>query len=84
LQAAGTACPRDSDMQEQAQGRPTTLAELRRGDLVFWKGHAAIARDGDTLLHANAHAMAVAVEPAAEAIARIKAAGSEVTGVKRI
>ena len=24
-------------------------AELRRGDLVFWKGHVAIARDGETL-----------------------------------
>jgi hypothetical protein len=35
-------------------------------------------------LHANAHHMAVSIEPAAEVIARIKAAGSEVTSVKRI
>ena len=64
LQACGTACPRDSDMQEQALGRPSTLAELRRGDLVFWKGHVAIARNSGSLLHANAHHMAVAIEPA--------------------
>ncbi len=84
LQAAGIICPRDSDMQEMALGKLSSLGELRRGDLVFWKGHVAIAYDGDNLLHANAHAMAVAIEPAAEAIARIKAASSEVTSVKRI
>ena len=84
LQTAGHACPRDSDMQELALGKLSSLGELRRGDLVFWKGHVAIARNGDTLLHANAHVMAVAIEPAQAAIARIKAAGSEVTSVKRI
>jgi cell wall-associated NlpC family hydrolase len=84
LQAAGIACPRDSDMQELALGKPSTLAALRRGDLVFWKGHVAIARDGKTLLHANAHHMAVASEPADDAVARIKAAGAEVTSVKRL
>ncbi len=84
LQAAGIACPRDSDMQEMALGKLSSLGELRCGDLVFWKGHVAIARDGENLLHANAHHMAVAVEPAADAIARIKAAGSDVTSVKRL
>ena len=84
LQAAGVICPRDSDMQEMVLGKLSSLGELRRGDLVFWKGHVAIARDGETLLHANAHHMAVAIEPAEDAIARIKAAGSEVTSVKRI
>jgi cell wall-associated NlpC family hydrolase len=84
LQAAGMTCPRDSDMQELALGKPVALTELRRGDLVFWKGHVAIARDGETLIHANAHAMMVAIEKTESAIARIKAAGSAVTSVKRI
>lgn len=84
LQAAGVPCPRDSDMQERQLGKPSSLSELRRGDLVFWKGHVAIARDGATLVHANAHHMAVAVEPVAEALARIAAAGSEVSSVKRL
>jgi cell wall-associated NlpC family hydrolase len=84
LTACGITCPRDSDMQEAALGRPATLAGLRRGDLIFWKGHVAIARDGTTLIHANAHHMMVAIGPAAEAVARIKAAGSEVTGVRRL
>ena len=84
LQAAGLACPRDSDMQELALGKLSSLASLRRGDLIFWKGHVAIARDPETIIHANAHHMMVAIEPAGEAIARIKAAGSEITAVKRI
>jgi cell wall-associated NlpC family hydrolase len=84
LQAAGHACPRDSDMQELALGKLSSLGELRRGDLVFWKGHVAIACDGETFLHANTHHMAVAIEPAEQTIARIKAAGSDVTSVKRI
>jgi cell wall-associated NlpC family hydrolase len=84
LTACGMICPRDSDMQEAALGRPAQLSELRRGDLVFWKGHVAIARDGASLVHANAHHMAVAIEPVSEAVHRIRTAGSEVTSVKRI
>ncbi len=87
LNACGMACPRDSDMQEAALGRalpPAALSDLRRGDLLFWNGHVAIARDGATLLHANAFHMAVAIEPVEDAIARISAAGSELTSIKRI
>jgi cell wall-associated NlpC family hydrolase len=84
LQAAGLPCPRDSDIQELALGKPVALADLRRGDLIFWKGHVAIARDGGTLLHANAHHMMVTAEPAEITIARIRAAGSEITSVKRV
>ena len=83
LQAAGISCPRDSDMQELALGKLSSLASLRRGDLVFWKGHVAIAIDPETLIHANAHHMMVVFEPAAEAIMRIKAAGAEVTRVRK-
>ncbi|WP_372425446.1 C40 family peptidase [Salinarimonas chemoclinalis] len=74
LHAAGRACPRDTDMQEAALGE--TLPEnapLARGDLVFWKGHVGIMRDGETLLHANGHHMTVASEPLAEASSRILA-----------
>ena len=84
LQAAGKACPRDSDMQELALGKLSSLASLRRGDLVFWNGHVAIAIDSEILIHANVHHMTVAVEPSDDAIKRIKAAGSEVTSVRRI
>jgi cell wall-associated NlpC family hydrolase len=87
LTAAGRACPRDSDMQEAALGAPVPhLGEgaLERGDLIFWKGHVGIVRARDSLIHANAFHMAVAIEPLAEAVARIREAGSEITSVRRI
>ena len=83
LAASGQAVPRDTDMQ-LAFFTPITAEERQRGDLVFWKGHVALLLDADTILHANAHHMAVAIEPLAEAIARIEAAGSgPVTGWRR-
>ena len=60
------------------------LSNLQRGDLMFWKGHVAIVRDTSTLIHANAFHMAVAIEPIAEAVARIRAAGSEISSVRRL
>ena len=87
LNAAGIGCPRDSDMQQDGLGRALDAAEsrkLRRGDLMFWNGHVAIARDADTIVHANAHHMATTIENTSEAIARIKAAGSEITAIKRL
>lgn len=72
LYACVRACPRDTDMQ-RGFFPEIAEAERRRGDLVFWKGHVAILLDEGTILHANAHHMATAVEPLAEAIARIEA-----------
>jgi cell wall-associated NlpC family hydrolase len=88
LAACGVPCPRDSDMQETALGKPLSppfdLSKLRRGDLIFWSGHIAIVRDPATLIHANAFHMAVALEPIAEAIGRIRARWGEVTSVRRL
>jgi len=88
LTACGMTCPRDSDMQEATLGERVAAApdfsDWRRGDLVFWKGHVAIVRDRTSFVHANGFHMAVAVEPLADALARIRAAGSEVTSVRRI
>jgi hypothetical protein len=84
LAACGIPCPRDSDMQERSLGSPIDARSLWRGDLVFWTGHVAIARDENTFVHANAFHMGVEIEPIAEAIARISAMGSEVTSVKRL
>lgn len=70
--ACGIACPRDSDLQAAGLGQALPEdAPPRRGDLIFWKGHVAMMLDAERLIHANAHHMAVAIEPAAEAIARI-------------
>jgi cell wall-associated NlpC family hydrolase len=87
LAAAGTGCPRDSDMQQVGLGRdldPHETKKLQHGDLIFWKGHVAIVRDSGTIVHANAHHMATVIERMQEAIARIKASGSEIMAIKRL
>ena len=71
LLAAGVPCPRDSDLQSVAW--PEITGPAQRGDLVFWKGHVAMMVSDTDMIHANAHHMAVAVEPFAEARARIQA-----------
>lgn len=85
LQATGWKCPRDSDMQEESLGTALARTEkLRRGDLVFWKGHVGIMADADMLLHANGFEMMVVCEPLADAIARSDAKGQPVTSMKRL
>jgi cell wall-associated NlpC family hydrolase len=87
LTSAGIGCPRDSDMQCDGLGRALSAAEskhLKRGDLIFWKGHVAIVRDAEAIVHANAHHMATVIENTRDAIARIKAAGSEIVAIKRL
>lgn len=76
MNACGYDCPGDSDQQMQALGACLPGdAPVRRGDLLFWKGHVAWACDADTLIHANAGAMAVAIEDRQAAIQRIMAQG---------
>jgi Bacterial dipeptidyl-peptidase Sh3 domain/NlpC/P60 family len=84
LNACGIQCPRDTYMQEAALGQAVSVSDLRRGDLMFWKGHVAIARDKETMIHANAFHMAVAIEPVAEAVMRIREMDNEITSVKRL
>jgi cell wall-associated NlpC family hydrolase len=74
-------------MQQDGLGRMLGLAEssnLQRGDLMFWKGHVAIVRDRESIVHANAHHMATVIEDILEAVARIKASGYEITAIKRL
>jgi cell wall-associated NlpC family hydrolase len=67
LEAGGIASPRDTDMMESALGASIALdAGLKRGDLIFWKGHIGVMLDGERLLHANGFAMQVSAEPLAE------------------
>ena len=73
--ACGIACPGDSDEQVALGEALPADAPLRRGDLLFWKGHVAWVAQPDRILHANAHAMAVTYEELDAALARIAAQG---------
>lgn len=70
--ATGLDCPADSIDQRNMPGTELTEDdELAPGDLIFWKGHVAMATGPDRIIHANAHHMKVVEEPAQEAITRI-------------
>lgn len=81
----GRVCPGDSDLQAALGVDVPDGAPLRRGDLVFWKGHVALVAEPDLILHANGHSMDVRFEGLAAAIARIAAqGGGPVTARRRV
>ncbi len=89
LKAAGITAPRDSDMQERALGTPVEvkpdLSGLKRGDIVFWKGHVGLMVDEANFLHATGYGMAVIVEPLAVAEERIRTTSyGPITAIKRL
>lgn len=84
LAACGIACPRDSDQQRETLGTALDFADRRGRDIIFFPGHVGILIDADTLLHANAHWMAVVTEPLAHVIARLADTPQPVTAVRRI
>jgi len=87
MRMAGRDVLRDSDMQAVSIGEPLDpgpdFAGLRRGDLVFWKGHVAIMTDAETMIHANGHTMLVSREGLKEAVERIGYLYGGPTGFRR-
>ncbi|SCZ10483.1 C40 family peptidase [Microvirga guangxiensis] len=89
LIAAGIAAPRDSDMQEQQLGTAIEvkpdLGGLKRGDLVFWKGHVGLMMDETNFIHATGHSMTVMIEPLAVAEERIRTSSyGPISSIKRL
>lgn len=75
MRLCGTMVLRDTDMQEASIGTKidasADLSALKRGDLVFWKGHVAIVSGEDEIIHASGHTMLVTRESLRGAVERI-------------
>lgn len=86
LQLAGIPCPPDSDMQEDQVGTKLDVtARLKRGDIVFWKGHVGLMQSATQIIHANGFHMSVTSENLIAVLKRIEAAGcGRMTSSKRI
>lgn len=87
VHAAGLKCPRDTDMQEQEVGEALPqpdIGDLKRGDLLFWKGHVAIAQSPDWLIHASGHQMETVIEPVKRAVERISKSWGGLSSIRRI
>ncbi len=87
MRMAGRDVLRDSDMQSETVGETFDVgdgfSDLRRGDLVFWKGHVAILTSPEWIIHANGHTMLVSHERLADAIDRIGYLYGAPTGFRR-
>lgn len=87
LRAIGKDAPRDADMQEAELGSALAVNQrgLKRGDLIFWKGHVAIMISASKMIHANAYHMSVDIEPLRDAAKRIlESGGGPITAIKRL
>lgn len=89
LQAAGLACPRDTDLQGGSLGMMVTRkfdpAVCRRGDLVFFPGHVGILIDEARIVHANATRMKVSIDPVETVVSWLKGKVAEpIAGIRRL
>src|SRR5690554_1378978 len=88
LAAAGLSIPRDSDQQENCAALGERLpADItrRRGDLLYWPGHVAIALDSEHVVNATGGPMLVVEEPFEELDRRARADyGSGLRTVRRL
>ena len=82
--ACGINLPGDADLQAGAGHEISGTQALRRGDLLFWKGHTAQVVGDGRIIHANGFTMSVAYEGLEAAIARIAAVEGPVIARRRV
>ena len=77
-------CPRDSKDQEKFFKRKVKLKNLKKNDLIFWKGHVAVALSRKKLIHAYGPMKRVVIMDTKKTIERIyKTANLRVTSIRR-
>ena len=78
-------CPRDTQDQMKYFKKIIKLKNIRKNDLIFWKGHVAIAVSKNSLVHAYGPFKRVVIRPIKKTIDRIyKTAVLKVIGIRRI
>ena len=78
-------CPRDSKDQLKYFKKKIRLKNIRKNDLIFWKGHVAVAISNKDLIHAYGPLKKTVIMPINKTIDRIyKTANLKVTGIRRV
>ena len=78
-------CPRDSKDQMKYFTKKIELKNIRKNDLIFWKGHVAIAISKKDLIHAYGPLKRTIIMPIKKTVDRIyKTANLKVTGIRRV
>jgi len=78
-------CPRDTKDQLKYFKKRIDLKNIKKNDLIFWKGHVAVAISKHQLIHAYGPSKCTCIMPIAKTIDRIyKTANLRVLGIRRI
>ena len=78
-------CPRDAKDQVKFFKKNVKLEDIRRNDIIFWKGHVALALSGKKLIHAYGPVKKTIIMDINKTIHKIKkTANLNVIGIKRI
>ena len=77
-------CPRDSKDQEKYFKKKVKLKNIRKNDMIFWRGHVAVALSRNKLIHAYGPMKKVVIMNIKKTIERIyKTANLKVTSIRR-
>jgi hypothetical protein len=78
-------CPRDTADQIKYFRKKIKLKNVRKNDLIFWKGHVALAVSKTKLIHGYGPLKKVVIMPIRKTIVRIyETANLKVTGIRRV
>ena len=78
-------CPRDAKDQVKYFKKNISLKNIKKNDIIYWKGHVAVALSKDKLIHAYGPLKKTIIMNIDKTIKRIaKTANLKVIGIKRI
>ena len=78
-------CPRDAKDQIKYFKKKIKLKNIKKNDLIFWKGHVAVVISKSKLIHAYGPSKKVVVAPIKKTIDRIyNTANLKIIGIRRI
>ena len=77
-------CPRDAKDQVKYFRKNVKLKQIKKNDLIFWKGHVAVALSNKKLIHAYGPMKKTVIMGINQTIKKIKrTANLKVIGIKR-
>jgi gamma-D-glutamyl-L-lysine dipeptidyl-peptidase len=78
-------CPRDAKDQIKFFKKSVKLKNIKKNDLIFWKGHVAVVLTKNKLIHAYGPLKKVTIMPIKKTIDRIyQTSNLKIIGIKRI
>ena len=78
-------CPRDTKDQIKYFKKNVKLSKIKKNDIIYWKGHVAVALNNKKLIHAYGPMKKTVVMGINQTIGRInKTAKLKVIGIKRL